>query len=170
METNPEFDTHIVEKTEQQKFQDWLFAFREELQMTLMTKLGFGLVSKNFSLIVEDHQDKFDTVGNSILDEVKAVDDVTNQKNTDSVLEWITFGYSELFADLFEEYVASVPRFAELKKIAETDEGREELLEKIEDEFAPKFYEQMKEEMKKREEDKAPLLPDEDVVEEINVA
>lgn len=169
METTALFDSDREVKTEQQKFQDWLFAFREELQMTLMTKLGFDFVPKNFSVIVEDHQDKFDNVSESILDEVKAVDDTIDQENSESVTEWIEFGYSKLFADFFSEYIASIPHFAELKKIAETNEGRKELLEKIEDEFIPKFYKLMQSEMEKREEKDA-TLSDEDILEEVIVA
>lgn len=156
------------EKIEQQKFQDWLFAFREELQMTIMTKLGFDFAPKNFSVNQNVHQEKFDNVGEHILKEVKAVDYVIDQDNSESITEWIEFGYSKLFSDLFAKYIASVPHYAELKKIAETDEGRVKLLEKIEDEFIEEFYTLMQSEMEKRQE-KDETLSDEDD-EQSNVA
>lgn len=169
METSPVFNAETQEKTEQQKFQDWLFAFREELQMTIMIKLGFDFAPKNFSVNQNVHQEKFDNVGEHILKEVKAIDSVIDQDNSESITEWIEFGYSKLFSDLFAEYIASVPHYAELKKIAQTNEGRKELLVTIEDEFIEKFYKLMQSEMEKRQE-KDETVSDEDGVEETKVA
>ena len=120
-------------ENESKNFQEWLLGFKKELQMTLMTKLGFELREEISS----------------------------NEENSEAMEDWIEYGYAEMFANLFEEYTLSILNFTHIKDIFIQNKGREELLEKLEDEFAPELYKQMEIEVQKKKEQK---ITDKDIL------